>query len=132
MEKYDIDPEEYDHTNVASHPAILLSRYTKYRVPYITIIRLWYKASDYLLSSRHDSLKIGGGEPAIRDDTTAITVSSGSVATASVKRKSSAKSNIKHANVLASLEEIMKSVVAICESNTGGGNMAGGGGGGTE
>ena len=122
LEKHNIDLDEYDHTDVANCPAILLSGYTKHRVPYITIIHLWDKASDYLLSSRHDPLKIGNGEPGMGDDTTAVTFSSGSVASASVKTKASWK-NRKHSNDLA-VEGMMKSVVAMCESNTGGGTMA--------
>ena len=62
MEKFNIDLETYDHTDVASRPAVLINGYCKNRVPYLTTIHLWDKASDYLLSSKHDPVKIGRGE----------------------------------------------------------------------
>ena len=106
---------------MANRLAIQFSGYTKHSVPYITIVHLWDKASDYLLSSRHDPLKIGTGEPGMGDDMTAITVSSGSIGSASKKKKSRVK-NRKDSNEL-DVEGMMKSAVAMCESNTGGGTM---------
>ena len=41
-EKYDIDPETYDHSDITSRPAVLVHLYSKQRQP--------YKYADYLLS----------------------------------------------------------------------------------
>ena len=62
MEKFNIDLDNYDHTNVITRPVVLINRNCKQRIPYLTVIHLWGKCSDYLLSSRHDPLKIGLGE----------------------------------------------------------------------
>ena len=62
LEKFNIDLENYDHTDVAARPAILINGYCKNRVPYLTTIHLWDKLSDYLLSSKYDPVKIGLGE----------------------------------------------------------------------
>ena len=117
LDKYDIDPDEYNRTDVTNCLEILFSGYTKHRLPYITIINLWDKASDYFLSSRHNLLKIGTGEPGMGDDTTTITVFSGSIGSVSKSKKSRVK-NRKDSDELAA-EGMTKSVVAICESNTG-------------
>ena len=69
LDQYDIDPETYDHTNILSRPPILLANYCKQRTPYLTVIHLWDKLSDYLLSSRHDTLCIGIGEMGMEDST---------------------------------------------------------------
>ena len=42
--KYEYDPETYDHTDVASRPIILFQGYTKNRVPFLTVIRMWDEA----------------------------------------------------------------------------------------
>ena len=62
LEWYDINLDKYDHTDVSSRPAVLINRYYKQRIPYLTTIHLWDKSSDYLLSSWHDPLKIRLGE----------------------------------------------------------------------
>ena len=63
LEKYDIDPDTYDHTNIATRPAIMMEGYCPQRVPFLTVIYMWDKKVDFLLSSRHDPITIGLGEP---------------------------------------------------------------------
>lgn len=58
LEKYAIELNTFDHTDVASIPALLINGYCKQMIPYLTLIHLWDKFSDYLHSSRHDSLNI--------------------------------------------------------------------------
>ena len=50
--KYDIDLETYDHTQVGNRPAILFDNYINDAVkkPYLTIIHLWDDISHNLLS----------------------------------------------------------------------------------
>lgn len=62
LERFDVDLDTYDHTDIASRPAVLINGYCKQRIPYLTTIHLWDKVSDYFLSSRHDRVKIGRGE----------------------------------------------------------------------
>ena len=62
MDRYNIDLDTYDHTNVASRPIVLFDNYTRNKIPYLTVIRMWDKVSDYLLSAKHDPLTIGSGE----------------------------------------------------------------------
>ena len=46
LEKYNIDLENYDHTDVVTRPAVLINGYCKKRIPYLTVIHLWGKCSD--------------------------------------------------------------------------------------
>ena len=64
MNKYDIDPQVYDHTNVAERPSILMDNYAK-KKKYITMIFLWDETKDLILASKYDPLKIGMGEAGI-------------------------------------------------------------------
>ena len=61
LNKYDINPKIYDHTNVQDCPSILMDNYAKKR-KYITIIFLWDEKKDLILASKYDPLKIGIGE----------------------------------------------------------------------
>lgn len=63
--EYNIDPDQYDHTDVGARPAILIQNYYKQILPYLTIMHLLDKMEDYLLLSRHVPLSIGLGEPGI-------------------------------------------------------------------
>ena len=67
LQHYDVDPETYDYTDISSRPAILLANYCTQRTPYLTVIHIWDKMSDYLLSSRHSPLDIGRGEVGLTD-----------------------------------------------------------------
>ena len=68
LEKYDVDLETYDHTDVASRPIVFFQNYSKNKIPFLTVIRMWDKVSDYLLSSKHDPLTIGSGEVGFEDE----------------------------------------------------------------
>ena len=50
FEKYNVDPDNYDHTEISSRPEILLNLYEKQREPYITLIHIWDNNLDMLLS----------------------------------------------------------------------------------
>ena len=62
LETYNFDINTYDHTIVEDRSPNLLVKYSKQRAPYLTVIHLWDKMSDYLLSSIHNKLVIGRGE----------------------------------------------------------------------
>ena len=105
--KYNVDPDNYDHTNIASRPPILMNLYTTNRVPYITIIHLWDHLSDGLLSSKHNPLQIGRGEPGMNSPTSTLT----STSTTSKKRKAveDASQNV---------TECMKTFISMCNQST--------------
>jgi len=63
LEKYNIDPDIYDHTNISTCPAVMMEGYCPQKVPFLTVIFMWDKKVDFLLSSRHDPITIGLGEP---------------------------------------------------------------------
>ena len=75
-EKYGIDPDNYDHTDISSRPAILLNLYSGNRQPFLTVIHLWDKLCDGLLASKHNPLKIGRGEPGVTSQSSISTISS--------------------------------------------------------
>ena len=93
LDKYNIDLDTYDHTNIGSRPAVLINGYCNNRVPYLTAIHLWDKASDYLLSSRHDPVRIGRGEGGF--DGSTKEVSSMSDSSPNSKKKARIGSKIK-------------------------------------
>ena len=105
LESYNIDADTYDHTNIFSRPAVLITSYCTQRVPYLTVIYIWDKMSDYFLSSRHHPLRIGRGEVGLADGD-----SSSKISTLSRnKRKHHSKG----------LGDVIKSVIDLC--NSGGG-----------
>ena len=91
LEKYDIDPDEYDHTNMASRPSILINKYHTHKTPYLTMIYLWDEKVDFLLSSKYDPLDAGTGEAGINDEESI----SGHTSSSSSFRKRSPKPKIK-------------------------------------
>ena len=78
FDKYDVDVETYDHTDIASRPTVLFQMYSRQKVPFLTVIRMWDKMSDFLLSSKHDPLTIGSGEIGFGDEHETHHPSSGS------------------------------------------------------
>ena len=66
FDKYSINPDEYDHTNIVERPSILIDNYHNHRSPYLTMIYLWDEKVDFLLSSRYDPLTAGTGEAGMR------------------------------------------------------------------
>ena len=97
LERFDVDLDTYDHTDIASRPAVLINGYCKQRIPYLTAIHLWDKVSDYLLSSRHDPVKIGRGEGGF--DGTPDDFSSMSDSSPNAKRRARKSSKLKMANL---------------------------------
>ena len=75
-DKYEIDLESYDHTIISSRPAILMNLYTSNRIPYIKVIHLWDHLCDGLLSSKHNTLTIGRGEPGMTTPSPSSSMSS--------------------------------------------------------
>ena len=61
MDKYDVDPEVYDHTIIADRPPILIDGYAQHR-KYITMLFLLDNRKDLLLASKYDPVQIGLGE----------------------------------------------------------------------
>ena len=68
FDKYEINMETYNHTDVESRPIILFHNYCKGKIPWLTVNRMWDKVSDYLLCSRYDSLMIGSDEIGLEDE----------------------------------------------------------------
>ena len=52
LDKFDIDPEIYDHTDVAARPSILMEGYTK-KNPYLTAIFMWDITLDHILFTKY-------------------------------------------------------------------------------
>ena len=85
LDKDNVDIDDYDHSNRGARPPILFVGYCTQTVPYFTVIHLWDKKSDYLLSSRYDPLVIGQVE-------IVVTISSSQESVARSGSVSSAKS----------------------------------------
>ena len=64
LDKYDIDPTIYDHTDISSRPSILIDGYAKHK-KYLTMIFLWDERKDYILASKYNPINIGMGEAGI-------------------------------------------------------------------
>lgn len=61
LNKHDIDPSVYDHSDIASRPSILMEGYVK-RKPYLTVIFMWDEMKDYILSSKYEPVRMGRNE----------------------------------------------------------------------
>ena len=116
LEKYNIDMDTYDHTDVSARPAILIDAYSKQTYPFLTIIHLWDKNIDHLLSSKHDPLHIGKGEPGMGIDDNLSLLTEGSLKSSTtsprmknLKRKADDSSN--------HVENVMKSIINMCQKN---------------
>ena len=69
LNKYDIDPSIYDHTDVQNRPSILMEGYTKNKM-YLTVMYMWDEKMDFILSAKYDPLRLGRGEAGLgREDT---------------------------------------------------------------
>ena len=112
IEKYGIDLDAYDHTDVVNRSAVLIKNYWKQRTPYLTIIHLWDKQGYYLLSSRHEPLKISLGEGGMVNDDSSI--SSPSAVDVGKDRRSRKRKEELSPNEIAA---VMKSVIDICNNN---------------
>ena len=65
LNKYNINPELYDHTNIQVCPPIMIKGYAKNK-KYLTILFMLDNRKDLLLASKYDPVKIGMGEAGIR------------------------------------------------------------------
>ena len=74
-EKYGINPDTYNHSDIASRPAVLMNLYSGNRQPFLTVIHIWDKMCDGLLASKHNPLTIGRGEPGITSSASISTLS---------------------------------------------------------
>ena len=61
LNKYDINPELYDHRNIKDRPSILIDDYTS-RKKYLTILFLLDETKKYIIGSKYDPVQIGLGE----------------------------------------------------------------------
>ena len=110
LDKYQIDVNTYDHTDIKIRPAVLFQGYCRDKVPYLTVINLWDEKVDFLLSSRHDPIKIGIREPGMDDG-----------ASANFQAAVSPKMKKKGKNIQAttsSLEDMMKNLIDLCNRDT--------------
>ena len=119
FDKYKVDTEDYDHTDVDNRPLILFNLYSKSKEPVLTVIRLWDNKIDNLLCAKYYPIHIGGGEVGMNDDlgggddTSLASTSIGGVTTSSRKlrkRKGEAKDSA------IDLKEVMKSITSLCSA----------------
>ena len=116
MEKFNIDLDNYDHTNVITRPVVLINRNCKQRIPYLTVIHLWGKCSDYLLSSRHEPLKIGLGERGFYGVNNDVTSSSDSTPAGKCRARKSTKMVTEPSPT--GIAAVIKSVIDLCDTNS--------------
>ena len=121
LTRYNIDPEDYDHTNMSDRPSILIDNYHTNKIPYLTMIYLWDEKVNFLLSSRYDPLNTGNGEAGIPrdddDDNDGVIVASPSRA----RKRSPSKNNTKKGmnnNNDATISEGMLALVSLMKANT--------------
>jgi len=94
LKKYNINVEEYDHTDMAERPSILINNYHTHQQPYLTMIFLWDERVNFLLSSRYDPLKAGTGKAGMEideDDEDNVSTSEFSSSYYSARRRSPKK-----------------------------------------
>ena len=119
VEKYDVDLDTYDHTDVNSRPVILFQNYTKNKIPFLTIIRMWDKISDYILSAKHDPLMIGSGEVGFDDGSDALTsdISANDKSVCSVKKSPNKKKRktSSSSDGFDDISNMISSVVSTCK-----------------
>ena len=117
LDKYAIDPEEYDHTNMAERPSILIENYHNHRNPYLTMIYLWDEKVDFLLSSRYDPLTAGTGEAGMRiDDDESISELSTTASSAKKRSPRKVKRNGKKDD--GGINESMLAIVNLLKSSS--------------
>ena len=76
LNKFDVDPQIYDHSVIEDRPPIMIDGYSKQK-KYLTMMFLWDNKKDLLLASKYDPVKIGMGEAGIeRDNECSIAASS--------------------------------------------------------
>ena len=110
FQKYNIEHDDYDHTNIASRPLVLFNLYSKSKEPYLTVIRLWDNAVENLLCAKYDPIYIGIGEVGMNNDSHSD-YSSCTSPTKQKKRKGEATENA------IELGDVLKSIHQLCDSN---------------
>ena len=110
FEKYGIDHDNYDHTNVESRPLVLFNLYSKSKEPYLTVIRLWDNQVQNLLCAKYDPIYIGTGEVGMNDDSMDDNSSSNS-SIRSKKRKGAVTESALN------LGEVLQSIKTLCDTN---------------
>ena len=119
-DKFDIDLAVYDHTDVSNRPAILMDGYTK-KKPYLTVIYMWDKVHDLILSAKYDPLKKSRGEAGLRRDTDDMsitsTLTSGSVSKSSRKSPSRLSPTNKRTDGPSAMASMVKEVINAVYKN---------------
>ena len=118
LDRYNIDLDTYDHTDVASRPIVLFDNYTRNKIPYLTVIRMWDKLSDYLLSAKHDPLIIGSGEVGFVDNVGEESEDLGISGKKDISKKRLSPNKRKYtstADGFDDLSSLMSSVVSTCK-----------------
>ena len=103
-DKYGLDSETYDHTDITHHPPILIQCYNKYRAPFITILHLWDVKSDGILSVRYYLVNI-------RDDEAGMPSTKLKDSPPYLKDKAG---KMKHEEGNLGLQDVFKSVIEVC------------------
>ena len=114
-EKYGIDPDNYDHTDVSSRPVILMNMYCKQAEPYITLI---HKKTSMLLSSKYDPLRIGSGEPGMSQSVSMTNTSS--ITTSSITSSSTSNRNKRknrHEKQTYEINEVLGTMMKFCNTD---------------
>ena len=118
--KFDIDLAVYDHTDISNRPVILMDGYTK-KKPYLTVIYMWDKVKDLILSAKYDPLKKGRGEAGLRRDTDDMsitsTLSSGGVSKCSRKSSSRSSSTSRPTDGPSAMATMVKEVINAVYKN---------------
>jgi len=116
LDHFNIDKDTYDHTDVANRPAVLMEGYGKQKTPFLTVIHLWDKMSDYLLSSKHDPLQLGNGEPGMnkaQESSSQINMDSNSVSSTMSPKRGKKKRGYEDVELV--MGKTMNRVVDLCE-----------------
>ena len=111
FDRYKINPEDYDHTDVSQRPLVLFDMYTKAKEPFLTVIRLWDNMSDNILCAKYDPLNIGEGEAGMECSTLGSVDSSTIATTPSSSRK---RKNTNDPPV--GIQDVMKSMTDLCHT----------------
>ena len=110
FEKYGIDHDDYDHTDVGSRPLVLFNLYSKCKEPYLTVIRLWDNQFSNLLCAKYDPISLGSGEVGMNDDI----IDDTSSCTSSIKCKK--RKGVVTESALG-LGDVLQSIKTLCDTN---------------
>ena len=115
FDKYGINIDEYDHTDIDNRPIILFNLYSKNKEPYLTVIRLWDNTIDNLLCAKYYPIHIGHEEVGMDEDVCSDNHSMNSAAAStSSKRWKKRKGGATESAI--GLQDVMKSITSLCDS----------------